>query len=140
MMIYKNSGNKGFAVGSNSISREALGGLGLSLLALLMMGVFSLIKPKPKKPIRKQENGKKKKVKKLLNLAVILPTAYKLGKGIVQKAAIDKLKSQFEEGVFNAADELGIPYDDGISPIEVEYAVPIGREEEVYEFIEENQV
>ncbi len=137
-MIYKNSKKGGLAVGTNQPSRETLTGLGASLLALLAVGFFSLIGKKKSHARKQDKNGKK--VHKLLNLAVILPTAFRLGKGIAAKLAVDNFKKQFEEGVNQAADQLGIDRDDGTNPIEVEYAIPIGSEAEVYEYVKENEV
>ncbi len=133
MLIYNNSKKGGFAIGSNQPSREALAGIAAAILAILTLGFFGLLKPK--KPARDRKSAKKAKAKKALNLAAILPIAFKLGKSVSSKLAVDKAKKQWSEG----ADQILAMYDEG-EGIPVEDAIPISSEEEVYELCKENAV
>ena len=133
MLIYKNSKKGGFAVGSNQPSKETYAGLGAAFLAVIALGFFSLFKPK--KPARNKKVSKKEKLKKALNLAAILPIAFKLGKSVSSRLAVDRAKKQWSEG----ADKILAMYDEG-EGIPVEDAIPISSEEEVYEFCKESTV
>lgn len=79
MMIYKNSGKGGFAVGSNKISREDLAAGGITAFALVQMALIGLAKPK------------KERKKGVFTRILSAPFLFKLAKAGVSKINLDSL-------------------------------------------------
>lgn len=126
MIIYKNTKKRGFAVGGNQMTASNLAAAGTALAGLVLASVIGF-GGKGKRSDSKKNKSKKKK--RLLSLAMLLPLAVKSVKSAVSKIELDKVIDSVNEAV--SSNE----YD-----IEVVNAIPISSEEEVYEYIEENNV
>ncbi len=133
MMIYKNSGKGGFAVGSNRISREDLAAGGIAAFALILMSLIGLAKPK------------KERKKGVFTRILSAPFLFKLAKAGVSKINLDSLvkKAKSGEAVSTfftdddeaAEDTYSENIDENSDGVEVIPSTPIASEDEVYEHI-----
>lgn len=126
MVVYKDTKNGGVALGTNGLTKEKLvaggiaAGIGVALALILGFG---------KMP------AKKKKKSGVLTAAV-LPSLYKLIKAGLENKNIkitvdEKVAEYFANNANNDSDEDN----DGIEVVD---AIPIESEDEVYEYIREN--
>ncbi len=133
MMIYKNSGKGGFAVGSNRISREDLAAGGIAAFALILMSLIGLAKPK------------KERKKGVFTRILSAPFLFKLAKAGVSKINLDSLVKKAKSGetvstFFTDDDEAAEDtysenIDENSDSVEVIPSTPIASEDEVYEHI-----
>ena len=136
MMIYKNSGKGGFAVGSNKISREDLAAGGITAFALVQMALIGLAKPK------------KERKKGFFTRILSAPFLFKLAKAGVSKINLDSLVKKAENGEavstfftdgFSGGESEEDTYaeniDENSDGVEVIPSTPIASEDEVYEHI-----
>lgn len=136
MMIYKNTGKGGFAVGSNRISREDLAAGGITAFALVLMALIGLAKPK------------KERKKSVFARILSAPFLFKLAKAGVSKINLDSLVKKAESGeavtTFFAdsvsdGESAESTYEQNINEssdgVEVIPSTPIASEDEVYEHI-----
>ena len=115
MMIYKNSKNGGFAVGSNKLTAENLVAGGITAVVGIVLALLFGF-------------GKKNKKKKKATLmsALVLPAVFKTAKAAMQNKSV---KITMDDALKQYMDE------ENDTGIEVVYAEPISSEEEVYEHI-----
>ncbi len=133
MMIYKNSGKGGFAVGSNRISREDLAAGGIAAFALILMSLIGLAKPK------------KERKKSAFTRILSAPFLFKLAKAGVSKINLDSLVKKAKSGETvstfftddgeTAEDTYSENIDENSDGVEVIPSTPIASEDEVYEHI-----
>lgn len=126
MIIYNNSRKGGFALGGNHLTKSNLIAGGVAAIGLALAAVIGLWKPK-----KNDKKAKSTKKKRLLDLAVLIPLALKLTKSAVSKIELDKIVTNISEA---------IKEEDESCDIEVIDAIPISSEEEVYEYIQENNL
>jgi hypothetical protein len=142
MMIYKNNGKGGFAVGSNRFSREDLAAGGIAALALVLMSLIGLAKPKKER--------KKSAVARILSA----PFLFRLAKAGVSRINLDSLVKKAKNGEVVStfftddiihdddgsvedtyAEGFAENIDENADGVEVIPSTPIASEEEVYEHI-----
>lgn len=132
MMIYKNNGKGGFAVGSNRFSREDLAAGGIAAFALILMSLIGLAKPKKER--------KKSAIARILSA----PFLFRLAKAGVSRINLDSLVKKAENGeVVSTFFTDDVPAEDTYSEsteensdgVEVIPSAPIASEDEVYEHI-----
>ncbi len=136
MMIYKNTGKGGFAVGSNRISREDLAAGGITAFALVLMALIGLAKPK------------KERKKSAFARIISVPFLFRLAKAGVSKINLDSLVKKAESGEAvntfftddvsdgeSAESTYEQNIDENSGDVEVIPSTPIASEDEVYEHI-----
>ncbi len=137
MMIYKNTGKGGFAVGSNRISREDLAAGGITAFALVLMALIGLAKPRKER--------KKSAITRILSA----PFLFRLAKAGVSKINLDSLVKKAGNGETvttfftddvsggdtSAEDTYAQDIDESSDGVEVISSTPIASEDEVYEHI-----
>lgn len=142
MMIYKNNGKSGFAIGSNRFSREDLAAGGIAAFALILMSLIGLAKPK-----KERRKGAAARI-------LSAPFLFRLAKAGISKVNLDSLVKKAKNGeavsTFFAEDishgdkgsaedtyaqGFAEDIDESSYGIETIPSTPIASEEEVYEHI-----
>lgn len=86
MMIYKNNGKSGFAIGSNRFSREDLAAGGIAAFALILMSLIGLAKPK-----KERRKGAAARI-------LSAPFLFRLAKAGISKVNLDSLVKKAKNG------------------------------------------
>lgn len=86
MMIYKNNGKSGFAIGSNRFSREDLAAGGIAAFALILMSLIGLAKPK-----KERRKGAAARI-------LSAPFLFRLAKAGISKVNLNSLVKKAKNG------------------------------------------
>lgn len=86
MMIYKNNGKSGFAIGSNRFSREDLAAGGIAAFALILMSLIGLAKPK-----KERRKGAAARI-------LSAPFLFRLAKAGISKVDLNSLVKKAKNG------------------------------------------
>ena len=86
MMIYKNNGRSGFAIGSNRFSREDLAAGGIAAFAIILMSLIGLAKPK-----KERRKGAAARI-------LSAPFLFRLAKAGISKVNLDSLVKKAKNG------------------------------------------
>ena len=86
MMIYKNNGKSGFAIGSNRFSREDLAAGGIAAFAIILMSLIGLAKPK-----KERRKGAAARI-------LSAPFLFRLAKAGISKVDLNSLVKKAKNG------------------------------------------